>query len=72
MDYNTFLGGKEVGLYKDRRGEFYFYQIRQFLARYYMERLTNGLGEIPGNIQVKKGLIFLIQIFLLFLNNWKD
>lgn len=47
MDYYSFLGGEEFGLNKDRRGEFYLYQIRQILARYYLERLSNGLGEIP-------------------------
>jgi hypothetical protein len=47
MDYYAYLGGDEFGLNKDRRGEFYIYQIRQLLARYYLERLSNGLGEIP-------------------------
>ncbi|CRL07341.1 CLUMA_CG020320, isoform A [Clunio marinus] len=47
LDYNAFLGGDEFGLKNDRRGEFYIYQIRQILARYYLERLSNGLGEIP-------------------------
>lgn len=47
MDYYAWLGGDEFGLNKDRRGEWYMYQIRQFLARYYLERLSNGLGEIP-------------------------
>lgn len=47
MDYYSFVGGEEFGLNKDRRGEFYIYQMRQILARYYLERLSNGLGEIP-------------------------
>lgn len=47
MDYYAWLGGDEYGLKKDRRGEWYMYQIRQLLARYYLERLSNGLGEIP-------------------------
>lgn len=47
MDYYAWLGGEEYGLKKDRRGEWYMYQIRQLLARYYLERLSNGLGEIP-------------------------
>jgi len=47
MDYYSYLGGDEFGLNKDRRGEFYLYQLRQILARYYLERLSNGLGEIP-------------------------
>lgn len=47
MDYYAWLGGDEFGLNKDRRGEFYLYEIRQLLSRYYLERLSNGLGEIP-------------------------
>lgn len=46
-DYPFWMGGDEFGLKNDRRGEFYFYQYQQFLARYYMERLSHGLGEIP-------------------------
>jgi hypothetical protein len=40
--------GDEVafGLFKERRGEAYYYFYQQLLARYYLERLTNGLGEI--------------------------
>lgn len=33
--------------FSERRGESYFFFHQQLLARYYMERLTNGLGEIP-------------------------
>lgn len=32
---------------KERRGEVYYYFYQQLLARYYLERLANGLGEIP-------------------------
>ncbi|XP_041982501.1 uncharacterized protein LOC121735665 [Aricia agestis] len=32
---------------KERRGEVYFYAYQQILARYYLERLANGMGEIP-------------------------
>ncbi|XP_058455615.1 hexamerin-1.1-like [Malaya genurostris] len=46
-DYPFWMGGKEFGLYKDRRGEFYLYQHQQLLARYYLERLSNDLGVIP-------------------------
>lgn len=35
------------GLFKERRGEIYYYFYQQLLARYYLERLTNGLGQIP-------------------------
>ncbi|XP_061391297.1 arylphorin subunit A4-like [Musca vetustissima] len=47
MDYFPYLDGKQFGLKKDRRGEYYFYVVRQLLARYYMERLSHGYGEIP-------------------------
>lgn len=46
-DYPFWMGGEEYGLYKDRRGEFYMYMYQQILARYYLERLSNGLGKIP-------------------------
>ncbi|CAH1639111.1 unnamed protein product [Spodoptera littoralis] len=32
---------------KDRLGEVFFYYYQQLLARYYLERLPHGLGEIP-------------------------
>ncbi|GAB0094125.1 Larval serum protein 1 alpha chain [Sergentomyia squamirostris] len=47
MDYPFWMGGKEFNLYSDRRGEYYFYQYQQYLARYYLERLSNDLGIIP-------------------------
>ncbi|EDW03509.1 larval serum protein 1 gamma chain [Drosophila grimshawi] len=47
MDYAFFLEGKQFGLDKDRRGEFWIYNVQQILARYYQERLANGFGEIP-------------------------
>lgn len=46
MDYPFWMGGKDYELYKDRRGEQYLYFHQQLLARYYLERLTNGMGEI--------------------------
>ncbi|KAL7740250.1 hypothetical protein ACLKA6_014513 [Drosophila palustris] len=47
MDYAFFLDGHKFGLDKDRRGEFWIYNVQQILARYYQERLANGFGEIP-------------------------
>lgn len=47
MDYAFFLNGKEFGLEKDRRGEWWIYNVQQILARYYQERLANGFGDIP-------------------------
>uniref|UniRef100_A0A182VZG2 Uncharacterized protein n=1 Tax=Anopheles minimus TaxID=112268 RepID=A0A182VZG2_9DIPT len=46
-DYPFWMGGKEYGLYKDRRGELYLFKHQQLLARYYLERLSNDLGTIP-------------------------
>jgi hypothetical protein len=46
-DYPFWLGGEEYGLSKDRRGELYLFEHQQLLARYYLERLSNDLGEIP-------------------------
>lgn len=41
------MGGKEYGLVNDRRGELYMFEHQQLLARYYLERLSNGMGHIP-------------------------
>ncbi|XP_022823236.1 arylphorin subunit alpha-like [Spodoptera litura] len=38
---------EKLSILKNRTGEFFFYYYQQLLARYYLERLTNGLGEIP-------------------------
>ncbi|XP_062540229.1 hexamerin-1.1-like [Armigeres subalbatus] len=46
-DYPFWMGGKEFGLYKDRRGELFLFKHQQLLARYYLERLSNDLGIIP-------------------------
>ncbi|GAB0094123.1 hypothetical protein DMENIID0001_093510 [Sergentomyia squamirostris] len=48
MDYPFWMGGKEVDMMMpERRGEYYLFQHQQFLARYYLERLSNDLGMIP-------------------------
>lgn len=47
-DYPFWMGGEDYGLNKDRRGELYYYVHQQLLARYYLERLSNGLGEIKS------------------------
>lgn len=46
LDYPHWLEGKPYGLDKDRRGELYLHIHHSLMARYYMERLSNGLGEI--------------------------
>lgn len=48
LNYPFWLGGKEFGLDKDRRGEI-FISVHQYnVARYYLERLSNDLGEIEN------------------------
>ncbi|XP_037927947.1 arylphorin subunit A4-like [Teleopsis dalmanni] len=47
MDYAFFLDGKTFGLNKDRRGELWIHNLQQITARYYLERLSHGYGEIP-------------------------
>lgn len=41
------MNANKLGALKERRGEGYFFLYQQLLARYYLERLSNGLGEIP-------------------------
>lgn len=55
--YPYWLGSHVVpGLAHERRGENWLFMHKQILARYYMERLSNGLGEIPDLTNfVKKG-----------------
>ncbi|KAL0871147.1 hypothetical protein ABMA27_004929 [Loxostege sticticalis] len=45
--YPFWLGSDVAPLIKDHRGEWFWFVHKQILARYYMERLSNGLGEIP-------------------------
>lgn len=40
--------GKVLGPFQERRGEIISYFYQQLLARYFLERLSNGLGEIPS------------------------
>lgn len=47
QQFPYWLGGKEFDFKKDRRGELYLFHHQQLLARYYLERLSNGLGKIP-------------------------
>lgn len=44
--YPFWMDGEEFKLKNDRRGEQYYYLYQQLLARYYLERLSNDLGEI--------------------------
>ncbi|KAJ8923138.1 hypothetical protein NQ315_001692 [Exocentrus adspersus] len=45
--YPFWMDGKEYKLEHDKRGEQFYYMHQQLLARYYLERLSNGFGEIP-------------------------
>lgn len=47
MDYPFWMVGKDYVTTMDRRGELYLFKHQQILARYYMERLSNGMGMIP-------------------------
>lgn len=47
LAYPFWLGVETVPLVKDKRGETFLSLHKNLLARYYMERLSNGLGEIP-------------------------
>lgn len=40
------MNSKEFNIPFERRGDMYFYMHQQLLARYYLERLSNGMGEI--------------------------
>ncbi|KAJ8986133.1 hypothetical protein NQ317_005604 [Molorchus minor] len=45
--YPFWMNGKEFGFENTNRGEQYYFFYQQFLARYYLERLSNDFGEIP-------------------------
>lgn len=45
-DYPFWIDSKD-SIFKNRRGEVYLHTHSQLLARYYLERLSNGLGKIP-------------------------
>lgn len=53
LAYPYWLGGNVIpGFKRARRGEIWWFYHKQLLARYYMERLSNGLGEIPEITEV--------------------
>lgn len=48
LQYAPFMNSEMFALNKARRGgEYFYFVIRQILARYYLERLSHGFGEIP-------------------------
>lgn len=44
--YPVWMDGEEFGLKHDKRGEHFYFVHQQLLARYYLERLSHGAGEI--------------------------
>lgn len=53
----AWLHSEALPVHKERRGEWFWFMHKQLIARYYMERLSNGLSEIPelGHEIVKEG-----------------
>lgn len=47
MNYPFWMTGKNYMTTSHRRGESYLFKHQQLLARYYLERLSNGMGVIP-------------------------
>lgn len=45
--YPFWMSSKEYGFASVNRGEQYIFLYQQLLARYYLERISNGFGEIP-------------------------
>lgn len=46
IDYPFWMGFQDYHLKPGRRGEYYMFYHQQLLARYYLERLSHGLGSI--------------------------
>ncbi|XP_053959626.1 larval serum protein 1 gamma chain-like [Anastrepha ludens] len=47
IDYAFFLNSTKYGFEKERRGEYWAYNLQTMVARYYWERLSQELGETP-------------------------
>ncbi|XP_063627707.1 arylphorin subunit alpha-like [Cydia splendana] len=45
--YPYWWSSKNIKLYDEFRGDLYYFCYRQLIAKYYLNRLTSGLGEIP-------------------------
>ncbi|CAD7081074.1 unnamed protein product [Hermetia illucens] len=66
MEFASWIGGKDFKLDIERRGEKYLYHIQQILARYYLERISHGLGDVKDILQwgvVKDGYNPLLTSF---------
>ncbi|KAJ8715022.1 hypothetical protein PYW08_005003 [Mythimna loreyi] len=57
LSQSSWLNSEVLPINRHRRGEWFWFFHKQIVARYYMERLSNGLGEIPelGHEIVKEG-----------------
>ncbi|ERL93427.1 hypothetical protein D910_10719 [Dendroctonus ponderosae] len=44
--YPFWMSGTKYGISHDRRGDLYFFIHQQLFSRYYLERLSNGFGQI--------------------------
>lgn len=74
--YNTFqtifpfwLKGGKYEAIKEFRGEAHYYTYQQLIARYYLERLSNGMGEIPEfswNKPIETGYTCLLSTYYPF------
>lgn len=65
--YPFWMTGSDFnGVFKNTRGEIYYYFHQQLMARYYMERITNDMGEIPTfswNDPIKTGYKSFLSYF---------
>lgn len=47
INYPGWMSSEEFGWKNSRRGEIVYYIMQQLLARFYAERISNDMGEIP-------------------------
>ncbi|XP_045451550.1 acidic juvenile hormone-suppressible protein 1-like [Melitaea cinxia] len=47
LAFPYWLSGKSKPIYKYKRGQHFWYVTKEYVTRYYLELLSNGLGEIP-------------------------
>jgi hypothetical protein len=48
IHYPFWMDGEEFHIKNDRRGELYLGMYQSFVARYYLERISHGKGQIPN------------------------
>lgn len=47
LAFPYWLSGQSKPIYKYKRGQHFWYITKEYVTRYYLELLSNGLGEIP-------------------------